>query len=770
MTTPVTPKRPVWIALLGGLLSGVAVTGFMLTWLWPLGQFGSWNTHWPYLHDGLLHLLSVSRGADWARYQTHLARQGALNELYARLMLLTVIALSTGLLVYGKMRKPGIGEDAHIRGLQYIADTQLAAKWASRQAKAEQRQDNSTGVSVHPAVALTAGRENLGILAVGAQGSGKTQFLLPILQQVCTAIQDAEEDKSYRAVIFDFKGEYTEVLPVDDDHFALIAPWDQRSAHWDIASDVSTRGDARLIAEQLISDSKDPMWSNASRQVLTGLISALAITKPGRWDFPDLADLVSGGGRALLEALAIGNREAVPLISNPDENKTAQSILANLSAFMAPISDLAEAWRAQPGAQTVIPFSIQRWLADDWDGPRILILQGSSRYEPLMQAFLRSFLGVLIARMIDPSFPEARSRDTDYRLYFFLDEFIRLGKLPDIEKLITVGRSKGGRLLLGLQDIAQVRNVYGPELAAAWFSQLATQFYGRVAPGDTATWLSSVFARREVEHTVYTASKSQGGFSETIGWRPLEEPVLMPGQLASDLGASPNGVVGLLHCTGWGHLYRLHWPITQLSKRREAAVPAEWTQPHSFSEQLSKRLKPATPETQTAPSGSAAKLGSHKRRQPVKKTAAATPDVNDERLLAALRDIVQPDRLNGATKDRNTLGWHVRNDILLVGRVIAHRLRNHALMKDTPVALQDNATLYDWLLESGVTKPSPANGKPVGKARFDDDIEAVIRIPLQRLWPALNTVPPQFTGQFHWVPGEDSRVTPSEPAFTESED
>jgi hypothetical protein len=280
-----------------------------------------------------------------------------------------------------------------------------------------------------------------------------------------------------------------------------------------------------------------------------------------------------------------------------------------------------------------------------------------------------------------------------------------------------------------------------------------------------------VFARREVEHTVYTASKqSQGGFSETIGWRPLEEPVLMPGQLASDLGASPKGVVGLLHCTGWGHLYRLHWPITQLPKRREAAVPAEWTQPRSFSEQLPTRLTPGTPETQPTPSVLAATPVSPQRRQPVKETAAATPRVDDELLLAALRDIVQPDRLNGSAKDRSNLGWHVRNDILLVGRVIAHRLRNHALIKDTPVALQDNAALYDGLLESGVTNPSPANGKPVGKARFDDDIEAVIRIPLRRLWPELNTIPPQFTGQFLWAPGDDSRVTPPEPAFTESED
>jgi hypothetical protein len=781
-----TPRSPGWVALLSSVVTIAAVSGFLLLWLWPLGQFGAWSLHWPYLRDGLLSLLPVGdAGAEWTLYQDNLARQGVLHELYARLILWGASALGSGVFVYGTMRQPALEADTHVRGLQYLADPRQATRRARQHAEREARRDTTWGVSVHPAVRLTAGRENLGILAVGAQGSGKTQFLLPMLQQVCSAIQADDADRSYRAVIFDFKGEYTEVLPVEDDAFTLIAPWDRRSAHWAIAQDVRTRGDARLIAEQMISDSKDPMWSNASRQVLTGLIHALALTKPGQWDFPDLAELLGAGGSALSAALTVGNREAVRLVSNPEENKTAQSILANLAAFMAPITDLAEAWRSEPPINTPrrhdreeadtprTPFSLQRWLAEDWQGPRILVLQGSSRYEPLMHAFLRSFLGVLIARVIDPGFTEARSRDTDYRLYVFLDEFIRLGRLPDIEKLITVGRSKGVRLLLGLQDIAQVRAVYGPDLAAAWFSQLATQFYGRVAPGDTATWLASVFARREVEHTVYTASRqSQGGYSETVGWRPLEAPVLLPGQLASDLGASPDGVDGLLHCTGWGHLYRLHWPITRLPKRRDAADPAPWTQPNPPAAHALPQRAADPPDTPAAPPQLHA-AGTPKappRSTPPAASASrptsALPGVDAEPLLTALRDIVHPGRLHGSPKERGLLGWQVRHDVLLIGRAIAQRLRNHALVKDALVALKDNAALYDLLLAKGITQPSPANGKPVCKACFDDVREAVIRIPLRTLWPDLSLRPPPFTGEFHW----DTTVTMAEPESTEPQD
>jgi hypothetical protein len=777
------------IAVIGALIGAGLFLGFATLWLWPLGQFGEWQEHWPYLWDGLLGKLpGHHNGTRWHQYQAYLAQHGVLDELYARLIGLSTLSVGVGLYVFGRLIRPAVEGDTHQRGLQYLWNHRLAVRLARQHARSELRQEHHSGVHVHPAVQLTAGRENLGILAVGAQGSGKTQFLLPIVQQVCEAIENDASDQDFRAVLFDYKGEYTEVLPVEDDRFMLIAPWDQRSAHWAIGQDVRTRGDARLIAEQLISDSKDPMWSNASRQVLTGLIHALALTKPGRWDFPDLADLLSAGGNTLIEALTVGNREAVRLVSNPEDNKTAQSILANLAAFMAPITDLAEAWRSEPtvntpcrdvqsDAESITSFSIQGWLAEDWTGPRIVVIQGSSRYEPLMQAFLRSFLGVLIARIIDPAFPEARSRDTDYRLFVFLDEFIRLGPLPDIEKLITVGRSKGVRLLLGLQDIAQVRHVYGPDRAAAWFSQLATQFYGRVAPGDTALWLSHVFAKEEVEHTVYTASKpAQGGLSETVGWRPLERPVLMPGQLSTELSAGPNGVIGLLHCTGWGHVYRLRWPITRLPRRRDAAMPALWTQPARDSTACSRRSTVPTPVASPALPEKLMNLSKTNTPQPAKPSDRTDqqesfglldpytpqddkPTREAESVLNALREILQPHRLNKPADQHDVIGWVHQNEVLLVGRSVAKLLRNHRRLSETLKAMKANAAIYDWLLTLRITEPSPFDDrKPIAKIKIRSgdwqDEQAVIRLPIRRLWSHPDDRPSAFNGSIDWINDE----------------
>lgn len=81
--------------------------------------------------------------------------------------------------------------------------------------------------------------------------------------------------------------------------------------------------------------------------------------------------------------------------------------------------------------------------------------------------------------------------------------------------------------------------------------------------------------------------------TETIGWEPMQKPLLLPGQLAADLGASARGVTALLQCTGWPHLYRLTWPITALKSVRRASLPAAWTDTPS----PARRSLSAAPET-----------------------------------------------------------------------------------------------------------------------------------------------------------------------------
>jgi type IV secretory pathway TraG/TraD family ATPase VirD4 len=463
--------------------------------------------------------------------------------------------------------------DLHVRGLRYISDIGLATRLARQAARAECRREGNSGIQVHPAVPLSLQRDSRGLLAVGPTGAGKTQVFLPMLLDMIAA--------GHRVILYDDSGEYLERLPLSAEQFILIAPWDERGVVWDIAADVVSGADARLVASKMIPPTEEPIWSDASRQLFAGLITWLNRTRRASWGFPDLAQLLQADNARLAEILKKAGPEASRLLQSlmsGSQAETAHSVLINLMSCMSVVFDLARYW----GADEVLPdawwaqgFSVTRWLSDSYDGPRVILLQGSEKHETLRRGLHSALISMLIAHVTDSSFPEAASRQEDWRLYVVLDEFAQLHKLP-IDRLISVGRRKGVRLLLGFQNIAQPKKIYGPDVTETIFSQLGTQFYGRVPPSDTANWISSIFSSREIERLSQTVSSREqsAGDGESLSWQTREQKLILPGQLATELGAGPDGVTGLLYQTGQPYLLRLHWPITTLPKVREASAPA----------------------------------------------------------------------------------------------------------------------------------------------------------------------------------------------------
>ncbi|MBT5231972.1 MAG: type IV secretion system DNA-binding domain-containing protein, partial [Methylococcales bacterium] len=347
--------------------------------------------------------------------------------------------------------------------------------------------------------------------------------------------------------------------------------------------DITTKGDARDIAAMLIKESQDPMWSDAARQIFTGVVTYLIATKGQDWGFRDLTNIISLEASELEKTIrdyAPESRRVLNSLKDSDSN-TGQSIMITMDSFMAMLFDMADAWpdfklaRLQGRA-----FSIRQWLEEDYQGAKVLIVQGSERYKEMRKAFGGAFFTRLIAIISDASFPEAKQRERDYRLYFFFDEFPQMGKVESIERLISVCRSKGVRALLGFQDINQVYETYSKETADAWFSQLSTKIICNLAPGNTAKWIAETFDKKEFERANQSGSMSEqeNGGSVSLSWEQKEMSVLYPSQISTDLGASPKGVIALLACSKWQNIYRLHWPITKLAKRRPAVIPADWTE------------------------------------------------------------------------------------------------------------------------------------------------------------------------------------------------
>lgn len=411
---------------------------------------------------------------------------------------------------------------------------------------------------IAPSVPYPADLWTRHVLVVGGTGSGKSTAIKPLIDKVVASGE--------QMLLFDPKSEFTEGFAQP----AIIAPWDRRSLSWDIAKDMRNPLDMRRFAATVIRESQDPMWSNASRQLLVGLMIYLRGTRGEAWGWLELKEMVAQPQTILLSIMRDWHPEAVRSVEKA--SVTTSGILINLSSFCSAIFDLADSWGDVPKERRV---SFVEWAQGRSKFPQI-ILQGHGAYTELTKAYVEGIVGIVSAMV---NSVEMRD-DPNRKIWFIADEFPQMGKIP-VRPLFEVGRSRGVRCVIACQDFAQLEDLYGAAMVKALIGMCGTLLIGQIMQGETAEQLCKAFGAREVERT--NMSSSFGGASAgqnssvTLSFNRDEVALYKPSELSSRLGLTPDGTgVTLLLFTG-GHAYELVWPHYASRSERPAYVPAAWT-------------------------------------------------------------------------------------------------------------------------------------------------------------------------------------------------
>lgn len=464
-------------------------------------------------------------------------------------------------LVHVKGRRLLAGHDA-IRRLKQISFTQC--------------KQSGQGLKMHKEFAwhLSLQREASHFWVFGAVGSGKTQIISSLMKQAI-----ARGDK---LIIFDNKGDYTRWLP----SIVLIAPWDERSSAWDIARDCVNAQHAKELSVHLIKEGKEAIWHESARQVLTALIVELQKTQCKSWTWRSLFDLACAP-QEQINALILKHVPEARRIAE-SSGKTVDSIMINFSASLGLISNLSQAWGDIPANRR---FSFRSWLRDGSDKRKTIVLQGNEAYSDLAKSYLKGIVSLLSKEINSPAFTESKTR----RIWFFLDEFPQLHELTDVAPLLEIGRSKGIRVVLGAQDISQVREIYGHDVASSWMSMVGTVVVAKVNGGETATFIAEeMLGEQTIERISYEDGKRQPAHRE----RHL---VIEPYQLDDDLGPHSKGIRALL--IGFGDAVLIDWTYTDLPGVRKPSVPAAWlnSPPGPIMNSQNKDGVPPPPETKATP-------------------------------------------------------------------------------------------------------------------------------------------------------------------------
>ena len=466
-----------------------------------------------------------------------------------------VAAIASGVLIWIASTREN---ERHLRGIRLHRNPTKAAR-ALAPARGEQ-----PGIALHPSIRISQHLECKHILLVGGAGSGKTTILWPLLNEIISR-QD-------RALIFDFKGDFTAALPGP---LTLLAPADARSARWIVGRDIETRLEAEALVETLVplpSGGEGPIWARGARGLLIGLVSHLQTTKPHAWDFADLAQIASetlGNYKKLMEVVEREHPPAKVYLMGKD-SKTTMGFLAELAGALSHVINLGVASAAaNPKTGT---WSVKGWLREGSKFPRTVVLGYRPASKELSQAWLASIIEQVVRQVASMS----DCRPDQRRLWLILDEVPQCGRIPSISDALVTLRSKGVRVVLGLQSVAQIEQTYDRHTSTIWASSTATKILCALQSPQDQRWAADLLGEREVERFVGQTQMSggAGSMSRSIAWQKVREPVMMPAQFGHDLGVNKKGPRAVL--LGGGTAALLDWPFPEVPRIRKDRVDADW--------------------------------------------------------------------------------------------------------------------------------------------------------------------------------------------------
>ncbi len=470
-----------------------------------------------------------------------------------------------------------ISAEIHIRGSHLTRKPQLMQK-AILEASPPVKGRNQ-GIRIHPKIQTTEALEASHMLIVGGSGAGKTTILWPMINQII--------ERGDKAIIFSFKGDFEQKIGTGErigKQFALLAPWDTRSALWALGRDIRTRLDAEAFSNTLIPDpdkADNPMWTNGSRSLLVGIISEVQREYGEAWGFAELAKKCAealADFKVLREIITRENPLAASLIGGGADSKTTTSFLANIAAYLTHVVNLGVAADDLKDAARGRQWSVNGWIAGKV--PQIAILGFRPSAKSISEAWCASLIEQIVLKLED--LPDVSPEDR--RIWLILDEVPRMGKIPSITDALEVLRSKGVRIALGCQGINQIEETYSKTTARSWAMQTATKILGRIAEPEDQRWAAALVGERDLERFSSQYNVAQGGSSQGGSYQRVKEHTVLPSQFGQIVKVTKSGPRAILTVAGSEHVGLLDWPFQSNPNHRGSREEhqARWVLPRYF--------------------------------------------------------------------------------------------------------------------------------------------------------------------------------------------
>ncbi|MER8601194.1 type IV secretory system conjugative DNA transfer family protein [Mesorhizobium sp. M1339] len=337
------------------------------------------------------------------------------------------------------------------------------------------------------------------------------------------------------------------------DKVFFFSPGEQDSHRYNpldfIRRDARMPTDCAVVSSFIIPEAtgSSEIWARAGRQLLSAMIGYV-LTSPryeGQRHLRAVAMLLSTGVDFLRVLTNIRNDEEKYLPSwvvhglnqfIALEKETRNSAYFNLTAALNPwTNDLVAA------ATASTDFDISKFRKD----PTALFIGCSVAqldvFRPIIKLLVQQIHDVLMASSPGP--------DEPYQVLVMIDEFRQLGKMESIVSKLAINAGYGFRMVLILQDLAQLDEVYGKATRHTTVTACQVKLFIRMNDVETSEHVSVMLGPTTIEVPTPIIRAGQGIFGgrdkslsyQERPFRTAAELRQLPAKQAVVLGSSPPG-------------------------------------------------------------------------------------------------------------------------------------------------------------------------------------------------------------------------------------
>jgi type IV secretory pathway TraG/TraD family ATPase VirD4 len=358
---------------------------------------------------------------------------------------------------------------------------------------------------------IPAAKEVEHFLVTGSPGAGKSTLIRQMLMQI--------QDRRQPAIVLDVEGEFAMEFYSESRGDWILDGLDARAPFWSPFAEFREETlpmDLEAMAASLIRtpprDAAQEFFFRTGRKLLKCLFQVLKDQEPQA-----IFEFLSQSPEDIQKALE--GTVAYRLV-DPGLAETGHNIIGTALTAVGPFEHLPRSHEAS-----------RQWSARDWSRHRTgwIFLTSTAAAQAAILPMQAIWLDCLIRQLMDTDL----THDPNDQVWVIADELPAYDFQPNILTLLTRSRKRRVAVVIGFQNIAQIRSIYNADNAITITSAPTTKVVLRCDEPQTARWAADLVGSHEVEHLQISQLAGLSSYREgvTLAPRRAVEQLVLPAQI-----------------------------------------------------------------------------------------------------------------------------------------------------------------------------------------------------------------------------------------------